>query len=317
MLSHRLVVTYGTTETSWLSNVTDLAVARIGGQWMLFSTTHVGGGVASFAIGGAETGLHLVQGLGYPQDFTYQGDPELAILDLPDGSFLHLGQLGGAVDLGIPVDGFGNLSGFDGLFPSGQLGDRVTALGYFSSAAGDFIYSGHAGDLTLKVQRVLPDGSLQTRSTLQLPASEAIPGAGLDQLLDLTVGNQRLLVAISSGGNFISTHRIGEDGVLGAGAMHVAAQGMGYDIPAHVGTLQFGGKTFLVVGASSSSSLSVFRLGADGSLTATDYIIDELTTRFQYITGLAAVVVDGRGYVIAAGADDGVSVFTLLPDGRS
>lgn len=316
MLAYRHVVTFGTTQPFWLSNVTDLAMVRIGGQLLLFSATHIDGGVASFRISDPDTPLQMVDSRPYLAGFGYQRDPELTVLQLSDGTHLHLGQLGGAEALGVAVDSAGDLGGFSGLFPPSQIGSRITALGQFSSAAGDFVYSGHAGSLTLTAQRAMSDGSLSIRSTLELPATDAIEGSGIDKILDVKIGGQRLLVTISSGGNFISTHRISEDGVLGAGAVHAAAQGTGYNAPTDIEALQFGGSTFLVVAGASSSSLSVFRLTANGALTATDHIIDELTTRFQAVTALATVVVDGRGFVFVGGADDGISVFNLLPDGR-
>lgn len=316
MLAYRHVVTYGTANTSWLSNITDLALTRIGGQLLLFSTTHYGGGVASFSISDPDAPLVQIDTRPFLSDFTYQRAPELTVLDLTGGAYVHLGQLGGAEGLGIATGANGEMGGFGRLFPDAQIGTRITALGQFSSVAGDFIFSGHGGDLTLTVQRVMTDGSLSLRSAVELPVADPIEGASLDKILDVVIGSQRLLVAISSGGNFISTMQVGEDGVLGAGMMHVAAKGTGFSIPTDAATLQFGGKSFLVVAGSTSSSLTVFQLSANGDLTATDHIIDELTTRFQSATALATAVVDGRGFVFVGGADDGISVFTLLPDGR-
>lgn len=316
MLAYQHVVTFGTTGTSWLTNVTDLASVRIGGQVLLFSTTHFGGGIASFAISDPGAPLSMVDSQPFLPGFTYQRSPELTVLSLGGGTHVHVGQLGGAEGLGVAAAGDGDLAGFARLFPDAEIGARLTALGQFSSGAGDFLYSGHQGSLTLAVQRVMGDGSLSLRSSVDLSVGTSIEGASIDKILDVMIGNQRLLVTISSAGNFISTHRVGEDGVLGAGAVHVSAQGTGYYIPSDAATLQFGGKTFLVVAGSTSSSLSVFQLQASGALTATDHIIDELTTRFQSATALATAVVGGRGFVFAGGADDGISVFSLLPDGR-
>jgi len=45
-------------------------------------------------------------------------------------------------------------------------------------------------------------------------------------------------------------------------------------------------------------------------------VLDGLDTRFQAVTALETVTVGERVFVLAGGADDGVSLFTLLPDGR-
>ena len=47
-----------------------------------------------------------------------------------------------------------------------------------------------------------------------------------------------------------------------------------------------------------------------------DHIIDERTTRFQSATVMESVTIDGRSFVVVGGADDGLSLFTITPDGR-
>lgn len=316
MLAYRHVFTLRAAASSWLTNITDLAIARIGGRDVLFSATHIGGGITGFAISDPEAPLKRIDGLPYRRDFSHWGNPELTVLKIGEDSWLHLGQIGGAGGLGLPADAQAGLGGFQRLFAEAQIGARVTALGQVGTPKGDFLYSGHAGSLTLKVQQLLPEGGLALRSSIDLAAAGAFEGASLDQIVAVTVGGQRLLVALSSGGNFISTHRLADNGTLGAGSIHVGAQGAGYAIPADVVALQFGGNSFLVVAGSGSSSLTMFRLSADGGLKVTDHVIDELATRFQSVTALAAVVVNGRGFVFAGGADDGISVLTVLPDGR-
>ena len=129
------------------------------------------------------------------------------------------------------------------------------------------------------VSQINADGSLSPVSTAALPMPPGVAEASLDKIIAVTVDGQQLLVAISGLGNFISTHAIGANGVLGAGSLHIADGGMGYYIPSDIAALQFGGRSFVVVAG-------------------------------------ATAAVDGRGYVIAGGADGGISVFTLLPDGR-
>jgi hypothetical protein len=53
-----------------------------------------------------------------------------------------------------------------------------------------------------------------------------------------------------------------------------------------------------------------------GALLPVDHVIDTLATRFGDLLALEVVTVDGRTYVVAAGGDDGITLFTLLPDGR-
>ncbi|MDB6177198.1 calcium-binding protein [Paracoccus sp. Z330] len=316
MFTYRHVVTHGAATSRWLINVTDLVIARVGGEYFLFSTTHHDGGITSYSFRDPDNAIEVAGHQPYPNGFSYQGAPELSLLDIGGGSYLHLGQLGGAEGLTSYIGSDGGPASFQRMFPTAVIGTKLTAMGQFSAGAGDFVYAAQASDLTLKIYSQSATGEIAPVSSVELPLSGGMPGASLDQIIDVVVDGQRLLIALSSGGNFVSTHKIGEDGVLGAGAMHVSAQGTGYSVPNHAATLQFGGRDFLVVSGASSSSLSVFKLSRDGALEVTDHVIDELTTRFRSATALETAVIDGRGFVFAGGADDGLSVFSLLPDGR-
>ncbi|MCB1314147.1 MAG: calcium-binding protein, partial [Sedimentitalea sp.] len=95
-----------------------------------------------------------------------------------------------------------------------------------------------------------------------------------------------------------------------------AAEGLAINAPSALEAVEIGGRSFLLAAATGSSSISVFEIGPGGALIATDHVVDDRTSRFQNLTALETVTVDGRAYVIAGGADDGLSLFTLLPDGR-
>ena len=315
MLTYRHVVTFGTTQKALLSNITDLAITWFGGRLVLLSTNGFQGGVTSFATTSTGDAIRQIDSLTYPASFTHQGSPEISILSLSRGPVVHLGQLGGAASLGIPISKNGDLGSFSTTLTAAELGNKISAIGTFESAAGRFLYSANARSLTLETHRITDDGKLTDVSSTKIPLTNLPADATLDKIIELEVGGQRMLVTISGLGNFISTHLIGEDNVLDGGAVHLSAQGTGYYIPSDVEAVQFGGKTFLVVAGSTSSSVTVFQLAADGGLKAVDHILDEGPTRFQSATAMATAVVDGRAYLFMGGADDGISVFTMLPDG--
>jgi Ca2+-binding RTX toxin-like protein len=79
---------------------------------------------------------------------------------------------------------------------------------------------------------------------------------------------------------------------------------------------EVGGTTYAVLAAAGSSTLSVMEVGTDGSLTLRDHVLDGLTSRFGGVTSLEVVTHQGHTYVIAGGADDGISVFVLLEGGQ-
>ncbi|WP_207102340.1 calcium-binding protein [Paracoccus shandongensis] len=315
MITYRHVATYGAAQTRWLSGVTDLAMAQIGGSWMLFAVS-ARGGVSSYRISDPDAPLVLVATQAFPPSLTYQAEPVLTVLDMAAGDRLLVGGMSGGGGTGLSITDRGGLGGFAQLFPAAQVGSRLSTSGEMVTDAGRFLFSAQSDTLVLQVHRIGNDGSLAALSSVSLPMPAGVAEASLDKIIAMTVDGQHLLVAISGLGNFISTHAISAGGILGAGTMHVAAEGTGYYVPSDIAALQFGGRSFVVVAGATSSSLSVFQIGKTGALTTTDHIVDELTTRFQSVTALATAVVDGRGFVIAGGADGGISIFTLLPDGR-
>ncbi|MCC5969903.1 MAG: hypothetical protein JJU15_08130 [Pararhodobacter sp.] len=92
--------------------------------------------------------------------------------------------------------------------------------------------------------------------------------------------------------------------------------GLGIHAPTAMEVVQSGGQTYIVLAASGTSSLSVMQLGADGSLTPTDHLIDTGATRFAGVQALTTAQSGDHVFVIAGGADHGLSVFVMLPDGK-
>lgn len=191
MLSYRHVVTFGTTQRSWLSKVTDLEIAQIGGQWLLFAVSGFGGGVSSYRIPDPTAPLVRVHGKSFPSNLTYQGDPDLTVLTTANGSYLHLGQLGGAEALGMALSPAGTIQTLSRLFSDSAVGTNISAMGQVGG--GDFIYSAHKAILQLDVQKLRPDGSLSPDiSSAKLNGSDAMEGASLDQIIDVVVEGQRI-----------------------------------------------------------------------------------------------------------------------------
>lgn len=80
------------------------------------------------------------------------------------------------------------------------------------------------------------------------------------------------------------------------------------------------GDTFAIVASSAAngatSALSVIRIGPDGTLTATDHLLDTANTRFGAIQSLSVSEHGDQAFVFAGGGDDGLSMFRILPNGR-
>ena len=130
------------------------------------------------------------------------------------------------------------------------------------------------------------------------------------------VNGAAYLYAGSATEHGVSGFRVGSDG----GLQPVESFGMAQSLPVQtvtaLETAEVAGHDFLLVAGAGSSSLSVLAVGDDGTLSVRDHVIDDLPTRFSGVTQLEVVALDGHVFVLAAGDDDGVSLFRLTAEGR-
>lgn len=77
------------------------------------------------------------------------------------------------------------------------------------------------------------------------------------------------------------------------------------------------GGLFVVLASSGSGTLSVLEIATNGEeMRVVDHLFDTLDTRFEAASHVTTVTMNGVDYVLAAGADDGISLFAMLSDGR-
>ena len=137
-----------------------------------------------------------------------------------------------------------------------------------------------------------------------------------DLITAATVGSNSLLITATQTTNAIQTWRIETDGSLIMQNELTVDDGLWINTPSVLKTLSWNDATYLIVGSSGSSSLTVIELDTSGSMTLVDHLLDDRTLRFNGITTLETVTHDGQAYAIAGGADDGISVFQVLPNGQ-
>ena len=92
--------------------------------------------------------------------------------------------------------------------------------------------------------------------------------------------------------------------------------GLWVDVPTGLATAEVGGQLYLVVAAAGSGTLTTVQVNQWGGLFPSDHELDDRNTRFGGVSAVETVKVGDRVYVLAGGADDGVSMFELSADGR-
>lgn len=292
-------------------NVTDLAFRPGSGAPVLAAT---GGGGSRLSLFGTDTAgrLGLIDSIALDLGRVPGAQPNAVWLTGPAATVVTPGLKDGLFG-GIALGSAGQPLGEVAVTETAGLPANATALHRITLAGVTHYAVAVPGSIGLSLFRAEADGSKTLMGKSNAPASAS--GAAVDHIISFTLGPQTWLAASSSGGNFVGVYRLTPQGTLTNGNFIDLKSGAGFDGPRDVAMLEVAGNPFLIVAGGNSSSLTVLRVSATGQLQVADHIIDERTTRMQGATGLATVSIDGRGFVLVGGQDDGVSVFTLLPDG--
>lgn len=139
---------------------------------------------------------------------------------------------------------------------------------------------------------------------------------GVSALTSTTVGGKTFLISVSCLESGVSVHEIRSTGQLVHRASLGAATQLPIDRATGVDTVEVADKTYVLVSAFGTSSLSVLELTDSGQLSFVDQVADTLDTRFEGAAALDTISVGGQVFVAVAGNDGGVSLFQLLPGGR-
>lgn len=295
------------------ADLRDLAILDGPDGPMLYALTGPHGGISAYRLtpdGGVTAAGHAVFGTG----MAGAGTGSLLAVAETGQLLLGSGTTGQLTGTTLAADGSpGSLSRTD--LPGN--GGAVSALAMASLGGGaEAWYVVDAGAGRLRGFTDTGSGPLNTIPGLSGLAVETGNGACLTTVR--AGGAQYLLLAAGGDGPAaVTSYRIDPvSGALQQRDVSGAVDGLGMAAPTALETVTAFGSTFVLVGAAGSQSLSVLRLGPDGALTATDHLIDSRETRFGGVNALAVLETGGHVLVAAGGSDDGISLFTLLPDGR-
>ncbi|WP_158971925.1 calcium-binding protein [Chachezhania sediminis] len=125
-----------------------------------------------------------------------------------------------------------------------------------------------------------------------------------------------VVVADAASGGLVSFHI--ENGIRVEVDRVGLAEGLGIAGPsalALASTTGAGGRTWAVLAAEGTGSLTVMELTDRGHLRPATQILDTAATRFAGVDDLSVEIAKGQVFVTATG-DEGASRFALLPDGR-
>lgn len=313
MLTYRLVATYLGDKLPFVNAITDMQAFQTSSGYALYTVTQMGGGLSAYRLSGADQALELTGTRAYGAGMTYVDTPLAAMVQLEgQTSIFGIGLMNGLMN-GMRLGADGGLG--DGTAIS-QLAADVTQLGSFQTPLGNFLYTARNDQPAFNIWQVNADGGVSYVATGNLPWLPGQRGTQIDDMQVVGVGDRTFMLTTSALGNYVAIQGINGDGTLGRAQVLWSDNGIGLSAPSHLGTVTVQGVTYLVVAGAQSSSLTMMRVTYDGTLIPVDHVIDSLNTRFSNTTALETVMVNGRAFIFAGGADDGISVFTVMPNGR-
>ncbi len=285
------------------SGIGDTALKTFNGDTYLYSVTGPGGGVVVWKL--IDGAIPQVQDTEYfAGSISFQVGRIGTPVSFADG-----------VQLVLDVRSASGLVGYE-LNPDGTIGalqETGTLVGGGDVSAvvqlsGGILAVAHESTGEIATYNLKGDG------TVRLAGSST---GQADSMQVIQIASSSILVTSDATSGTVGTFSINH----GTGAISEVdntdtLSTLGIATPTAVEVVQAYGQSWVVVAGAQSNSLSVMMLGSDGSLTPTDHVLDSLHTRFGNVQDLEVVEVNGHVFVVAGGGDDGITLFTMTPDGQ-
>ncbi len=283
----------------------DLQIVTLPEGVFLYASSGAGGGLTSYALSPGEMAA-AHDALPFADHLEEVAGPHLAVLEGAEGAAQLVFGGGSSGLVARTLDdhgGFGTETQIDGP-ASAPLALAQTTL----DDAGVLHVAGADGIATL-VKNGSDGYDAQVGGGADL--------AGVAALETVETGGGRFLLAADTQDHGVTGYRVDpEIGALEEVSSMGAADGLGVQAPTAMASVEGYDAAWVVLAGGGSDSLSVMRVDADGALTPTDHVIDTAATQLGAVQALEVVEANGQILVLAAGGDGGVSLFSLLPDGR-
>lgn len=295
-------------EDVFLSGVTDIEIMFGPAGPVIYTATGGGGaGMASFS-----TANGLAQRIDFavfPGGAQIGQSTTITPLDLGAAQVIAATGINGAGLWAYDVASAGMLSN-TGRAPGETALPPGLSVIHSQDVAGTAYVFGADAQGNISVWAVTNAGQLAARHSLPTEPGRITAMAGLH------LDGQDFLITTSTGANAVTYYRLDATGLPVLANTVPVADGMGIASPSALQVVQMGAQSYAIVASRTSNTLSVFEIGPDGALNPIDHLIDNLQTRFGGAAYLEAVTIGDAIYVAAAGDEDGLSLFQLLPGGR-
>jgi Ca2+-binding RTX toxin-like protein len=307
--SFQIMETFTAAPLNLVSGISDMELVVRGGNLVLYTATRAGGGVLALDVDGAMTVVDqesIVPGTTLPT--------EAQVDFLTVAGALHL-VVSGANQAGVKTLATGSDGSLSaGLQLPGSLTGTICAQAVVQVGGVTYFYAARDREATIHAYSMAANGTMTALAPRVLAGPQ--PGVDISALTSVAVGGETYLVSLSLAADVVRLFRVEPGGTLAAPSMIGVPQGLGISNPSDIEVVSMGGLTYLVVASSGSSSVSVIEVAPGGVMRVADHVVDTLDTRFQGVQAIATCMIGDRVFVIAGGADGGVTLMTLTPDGQ-
>lgn len=306
------VSTFSIGPVSHRLNLRDMDLINTPSGMVLYATNGSAGGIMSYAVNPTTGALNYLDALTLPPLASVDGPAHLEQLQIGRQDFI--------VNLGRHSDGLEAIQIGDGthldtyIDLGGTQDEAISSLVFHAAETRNLVYASYWGSADLGIYQLSAGGSLSKIG--QINSVFASHGADLTGFQVTEVSGQDILLFASREQDAVFSYTINQNGGLAVADVLRMSEGLPIATPSAVEIVKAGGRRFAVLAASVSSSLTVMEISATGALIPTDHFNASLHTRIDSVVALETVSFADRHFVIAGGANDGISLFQLLPDGR-
>ncbi len=292
-----------------LMGLSSLDIITIGTKRFLIAAGEADGGLSSYeilsdgtlvatddVIFGLNSGTKNVR---YVDAFTFEGDAYI----VPSGRY----------DDNLSVLNFDNTGSFTPAQTLTGAGTaRMTMTEMVTVGANSYLYTASTS-AGLERYTITTGGTLTAATHIADTPSVSL--GDISAMISATLKGHNFLFVASAFDAGITVFEVGSNGSL-TNRFHLTPDMVGFNAITTLATAQIAERAFLLVGSAETDTLMVLRVSQGGKLNLVDSLVDKSETRFERISALEVFEHEGRTFVLAAGSDDGLTLFELTYRGR-
>ncbi|PRX37147.1 type I secretion C-terminal target domain (VC_A0849 subclass) [Meinhardsimonia xiamenensis] len=296
-----------------MAGITDMAVWAGASGTFLYTGSEADGGLSAFALApGAVAGYFDQIGASANRGTYGLSDLALAVI-AGQPALIPAGRHDDRLAFHLP-DGNGELGSVKILGGDSAVLGNLETVAVMEVQGSTFMVAGQWGRPGVELYRIRSDLTVEHRRGLEDTASAAL--GDVTDMATAEIDGRSYFFTVSAAENGISAWWMGRWGNVKLRGTLDDTSGLWVSAPTAVEAVVVAGQAYVVLAAAGSDSLTVMKMNRWGGLFVKDHEIDSLHTRFGGVSALAAFEAGGRSFLVAGGADDGLTLFEIAPGGR-